>query len=245
MKKPVVDYTKLRFSNINSPEYKHLWLLLGWVWYLTMYVLTERLIAPEKCHLVHSTVDDLIPFNEYFVLFYTSWYFLIVASLLYFLLYDPKSFVNLQKFIIATQVIAVIIYLIWPSVQDLRPAEFARENFCTWILGIIYGVDTPTGVCPSLHVGYSLAILSAWLKKRDAKLWWKALLVPWTAMICISVCFVKQHSFTDVWTAVLMCILIEIVLFGSYHRERIFGRGRKPLADRTAMEELKGKEGTA
>jgi hypothetical protein len=33
-------------------------------------------------------------------------------------------------------------------------------------------------------------------------------------MICISVCFVKQHSFTDVWAAVVMYIFLELLLFG-------------------------------
>ena len=116
MKKPVVDYTKLRPSNILSPEYRHLLWLLVWVWYLAMYFLTENLIPPEKCHVVHSFMDDVIPFNEYFLIFYGSWYFLIVGTLLYFLLYDPKSLVQIQKFLILTQVIGVAVYLIWPSV---------------------------------------------------------------------------------------------------------------------------------
>ena len=183
MKNPVVDYTKLRPSNLTSPEYRHLLWLLGWVWYLAMYILTDRLIPVERCHVVHSIVDDLIPFNEYFIIFYGSWYFLIVGTLLNFLLYDPKSLVQIQKFFIMTQVIGVAVYLIWPSVQYLRPAEFPRQNVFSAILGIIYGVDTPTGVCPSLHCGFSLAILSTWHKKEDAKRWWKLLLVAWVLLI--------------------------------------------------------------
>ena len=31
MKRPVVDYRKLRFSNITSPQYRHVLLLLGWL----------------------------------------------------------------------------------------------------------------------------------------------------------------------------------------------------------------------
>ena len=219
MKKPAVDYTKLRFSNINSPEFKHLWLILGWVWYLTMYILTEKFVPIEKCHEVHSVVDDIIPFNEYFILAYTSWYFMLVGSLLYFLLYDVKSFVNAQKFIIATQVIGIATYIIWPSVQYLRPTTFEHENFCTFLLGLIYGVDTPTGVCPSLHVGYSLALLSVWLKKKDIKPVWKVIMTLWVILICLSVMFVKQHSFIDVWAAVVMCALIELVLFGKDYKK--------------------------
>ena len=62
MKQPVVDYRKLRLSNITSPEYRHLLLLLGWVVYFAFYFLTENLIPAEKCHVMHCFLDDLIPF---------------------------------------------------------------------------------------------------------------------------------------------------------------------------------------
>lgn len=226
MKKPVVDYKKLRFSNITSPEYRHLLLLLGWVAYFFMYFVTER-IPVSKCHVVHSKVDDLIPFNEYFVLFYVSWYFFMVWSLLMFVLYDIKSFVRAQKLIVGLQITAVIIYIAWPSVQNLRPDHFEHSNFCTWVLGILYAADTPTGVCPSLHVGYTLAVLSAWLLKKDLKLWEKFLITAWAVMICISVCFVKQHSFTDVWVALVLYLFLELLLFG-----RDIKLGKRRIGDR-------------
>ena len=230
IKKPEVNYLEFRFSKLNTPEYKHLWLLLGWVWYLTMYVLTENLIPPERCHEVHSIVDDVIPFNANFILAYCSWYFLIVGSILYFMLYDVKSFVRMQKFIIATQVIGIATCIFWPSIQYLRPAEPTGNAFCVFLVKLIYGADTPTGVCPSLHVGYSLAILSAWLKREESRSWWKAVLTAWVLLISISVCFVKQHSFTDVWAAGIMCALIEMVMFRRYWKERLLGLKAKLTA---------------
>ncbi len=214
MKKPVVDYRKLRLSNITSKEYRHLLLLTGWLIYLIMYVVTERLIPESRCHVVHSVVDDMIPFNEYFAIFYVSWYAFMVYLLLDFMLYDIKSFVRAEKLIIGMQIIAVITYILWPSVQNLRPDHFEHENFCTFMMGILYKIDTPTGVCPSLHVGYTLAVLSGLLASKEAKLWKKILFTAWGLMICISVMFVKQHSFTDVWVALLMYLFLELVLFG-------------------------------
>lgn len=214
MKKPVVDYRHFRLSKINQPEYRHIWLIAGWIWYLLMYVLTEHLIPESRCHVVHCHMDDIIPFNEYFVIFYVSWYVLIVGSLLYFFLYDIKSFKSLQIFIIITQVIAMTTYIVWPSVQYLRPDHFARDNFCTRLLGLIYSVDTPTGVCPSLHVGYSIGIASTWLKKKDATKLLKAGIVVLVILICMSVNFVKQHSFVDVVAALPMCLIAEILVFG-------------------------------
>lgn len=210
MKRPVVDYRKVRLSNITEPEYRHLLLLSGWLWYLCMYFVTENLIPLEKCHVIHSPVDDLIPFNEWFVFAYVSWYVFLVGTLLYFLFYDVKSFVRASRIILGMQIIAVLIYLFWPSIQLLRPDHFEHRNICTWILGLIYYFDTPTGVCPSLHVGYTLAIMSAWLTRRETMTWVKVLFAVWSALICASVCFVKQHSFTDVWTAVVMYLMLEL-----------------------------------
>ena len=220
MRKPVVDYTKLRLNNITSPEYRHLLWLLGWVWYFSMYFITER-VPVEKCHVIHSVVDDIIPFNEYFLLVYCSWYLLLAGTLLYFVLYDPKSLVRIQKFLILTQICAVVIYIVWPSIQLLRPEVFPRENILTTLMAMVYKFDTPTGVCPSMHCAFSFAILSAWFKKDDAKTWWKIVLVIWVLLICASVCFVKQHSFTDVWTALILAVFVEAVLFGKYWIRRL------------------------
>lgn len=214
MKKKIYDYSGFRLWNIRQPEYKHLLLLLGWVIYLAMYVITENLIPESQCHVVHCVVDDWIPFVEYFVIPYCIWYILIVGTIGYFMFFDVKSFIGVQKFIIVTQMVGMIIYVIWPSVQYLRPLEFERNNFCTWLLGLIYSVDTPTGVCPSLHVAYSVGIASAWLKKKDTKVWFKVLIVLIVISICMAVNFVKQHSFVDVVAAVPVCILAEIIAFG-------------------------------
>ena len=213
MKKPVVDYRKLRLSNITSKEYRHLLLLTGWLIYFCFYFITERLIPVSKCHVVHSVVDDIIPFNEYFAIFYVSWYAFMIWSLLVFMLYDIENFVRAEKLVVGMQIVATITYIVWPSVQNLRPDHFEHSNFCTWMLGILYDFDTPTGVCPSLHVGYTLAVLSAWIAAKNVKLWKKLLISLWAFMICISVCFVKQHSFTDVWAAVVMYLFLELVLF--------------------------------
>lgn len=220
MKKPVVDYRKLRLSNITSPEYRHLLLLLSWVWYLIMYFVTENLISEDKCHVIHSRMDDIIPFNEYFAIFYVSWYAFLVLSLLYFLLYDIKSFCHAQKLIMWMQIVSVAIYIFWPSVQYLRPDHFERSNFFTFIMGLIYAADTPTGVCPSLHVGYTLAILSAWIHRKGTAVWKKAIIAVWSFMICISVCFVKQHSFTDVWAALFMYIVLYFFRGGTVNCQK-------------------------
>ena len=213
MRKPTTDYRQLRLSNINSPQFSHLKLLLGWVGYFILYMLTENLIPAESCHPIHCWLDDVIPFNEFFFIPYTFWYFLIVASLLYFALYNVENFRNLQTYIIITQVVAMAVYIIYPSRQDLRPTEFARDNFFTHLAAFIYSFDTSTGVCPSLHVAYSLGIASTWLREESVRWPIKAFVVFAVVMICISVAFVKQHSVVDIFAAIPLCLLAEYLVF--------------------------------
>lgn len=220
MKRPEVDYRRLRPNNINTPEFSHLKLLLGWVGYFALYFLTENLIPPEKCTPMHMWLDDLIPFNEWFILPYTFWYVLVVFSLGYFLLYHVDSFKRLQTYIIITQICAMAVYIAFPSRQDLRPETFPRDNFLTQVIGWLYAFDTSTGVCPSLHVAYSFGIASVWTKEKQAHPAWKAFVVVATALICVSTMFVKQHSAVDFFAALPVCLLAEAIVY----RDRYFHR---------------------
>ncbi len=171
-------------------------------------------------------MDDVIPFCEWFVIPYVGWYGLVVFSLGYFLLYDIDSFKRLSKYILFTQLTAMTIYILLPTRQDLRPAEFPRDNFLTQIVGLLYSIDTNTGVCPSLHVGYSLGIASVWLKKRDIKPIWKASVVTAVILICLSTLFIKQHSALDLFAALPMCMAAELFVY----RERYFYKTKRKQA---------------
>ena len=147
MKKPVVDYRQFRLSKINEPQFAHLKLLLGWVVYFLFYFLTENFIPVESCHVIHSALDDLIPFNEFFFIPYCFWYLLIVISLVYFALYDVENFKNLQIFIIITQVVAMTVYILYPSVQDLRPRSLPGTiSLPGWQTSSIPSIPPPVSV---------------------------------------------------------------------------------------------------
>jgi hypothetical protein len=227
MKKQPYDYSGFSLERLNEPRFSHLKLLGGWIVYFALYFITENLIPPERCHPVHCALDDLIPFNEFFVIFYVGWYFLVFGALAYTLFYDVPAFRKLQTFIMITQAVAMLCYILWPSRQDLRPEVFPRQNILTDIIRFIYSFDTNTGVCPSLHAAYSLGILSVGLKDKSLSKGWKAALTFLVIMICLAVCFVKQHSAVDVFTALPVSLLAEILVYGrDYWLPKL--RGEKP-----------------
>jgi len=225
MRKPIVDYRQFRLSRINEPRFSHLKLLLAWPVYFVSYYLTERFIAAESCHIIHSRLDDIIPFNEFFVIPYVLWYFLVAGSLLYFALYDIDSFKNLMHYIIITQIVATGIFIAFPSRHELRPEVFPRDNILTDCVALLYTIDTSTNVCPSLHVAYSLGIASTWLKSLVPGKYSKLVVVSFCILVCISTVFIKQHSVLDAVAALPMCLLAEILVLGIYPKRRnAYGR---------------------
>ena len=225
MRKPAVDYRMLRLSKLRDPQYAHLQLLWGWIGYLILFFLTEKLIPVEKCYSVHSIVDNWIPFCEVFWIPYVFWYALIVISLGYFLLYNVDSFKRLQTYIMITQVIAIAVYILFPTRQDLRPVQFPRDNLLTRCVALLYRMDTNTGVCPSLHVAISLGILSVWTKENGVSRWWQIFVVVTVLLICLSTMFLKQHSAVDFLAALPVCLIAEVIVY----RDRFRRHGKDLL----------------
>lgn len=213
MKRPFADYSGFRLCKINQPEYSHLKLLLGWPVFFLLFILTEQFIPAAQCRLIHCALDDAIPFCELFVIPYVLWYGLIAFSLVYFLFYDVDSFKKLQKYIFFLQLSAILIYIIVPSRQDLRPEFFPRENLLTDIVAFIYSIDTNTGVCPSLHCAISIAIASVWAKSKNVPKAVKVSIALFCLIICLSTFFIKQHSFIDFLAAIPLCLIGEYLLF--------------------------------
>ncbi len=226
MRKSVVNYREFKLSKINEPQFSHLKLLAGWIVYFIMYFITEQFIAAEDCFVVHSKLDDIIPFCEIFVIPYVFWYFLIAWSLVYFAMYNPNNFRNLMKFIIICQFVAMATYIIFPNRQDLRPEIMPRDNIFTRIVGLLYYFDTDTNVCPSMHVAYSIGIASTWLKEKGAHWGTKVFVTITCVLVCLSTMFIKQHSAVDAFAAVVLCIAAEIIVFGKFWADKI---KRKPI----------------
>lgn len=220
MRKPTVDYRGFSLKKLNDPRFSHLKLLGGWLGYFAMYFITEYLNPNNSGTAVSCSLDYKIPFLEIFVIPYVGWYVLIAVSLLYFALYNVENFKRLQIFIIVTQITAMIIYIVFPNFQPLRPDVYPRDNFLTDIVALLQTADTNSNVCPSLHVAYSIGIASIWLKEKDAAWWVKTLVVIFCILVCLSTAFIKQHSVIDGLVAIPVCILAEGISCFGYWKER-------------------------
>ena len=213
--KPVVDYRQFRFHKLNTPEFSHLKYLLFWPVFGILFWTFELLRPVEDCHVMYHPLDDWIPFCELFVIPYMFWFVYLVGMYLYALFYDIDTFRRLMKFTAITYTATLVIYLVYPTCQELRPVVFERDNLLTDFMSGFYRFDSNTNVCPSIHVIGSAAVCLAGLHApKLQKLRWK-LFFPITAvLICMATVFLKQHSILDVLGAIPVCAAAYILCWG-------------------------------
>lgn len=214
-RKPAVNYRSFRFSKLNNPEFRHLRLLVFWPIFGLLFYYAERLSGVSSYFPVYSTLDDLIPLCEYFLIPYLFWFLYLIGMHIYTLFYDIPAFRKLMLFIIISYSVTLLIYLVFPNCQELRPAAFERDNVFTRILAHYYLFDTNTNVCPSLHVIGSVAVWCAsWHIKPLQTPAWKIAFSLSAVLISISTVFLKQHSIVDIFAAIPVCLLAYRFSFG-------------------------------
>lgn len=163
---------------------------------------------------MHTAFDEMIPFNEYFIVPYLFWFVFLTGMVAYTALFNVAAFQRMMYFIMITYTVTIIIYIIYPTYQDLRPVTFERTNIFTQTVRNFYRHDTKTNVCPSLHVlGSVAAMLAGWDTERFSKTGWKIVFFIITVLISISTLTLKQHSIVDVILAIFLSIIAYIIVY--------------------------------
>lgn len=213
-KQKAPNYRNFSFSKLNTDEFRHLKLLLYWPLFGLMFLFVERIYKVPEYYSVYCLLDDFIPFCEFFLIPYMFWFVYLVGALLYTLMSDIQGFRKMMWFVIITYSVSIIIYLIFPTCQQLRPGSFTRDNVFTRFLVHFYKFDTNTNVCPSIHVIGSVSAMLALLGTDIFSTRPRKAAVIFTAfLICASTVFLKQHSVVDIIAAVPVCFIGYILCY--------------------------------
>ena len=170
------------------------------VFYLVTFALIENW---NRLHytVIHTAVDDMIPFCEVFIIPYLMWFVYAFGFAFYMFLQDEKSYHEVAAFLVIGMTVFLAVSVFFPNILLLRPETMPRNNIFTYMVERLYAVDTPTNVTPSIHVYNSLAVMIA-VWRTDAKLvrskMSKILMTVLGFLIILSTMFLKQHSVGDV-----------------------------------------------
>ena len=182
--------------------------------YLSAFNFLETQISMPKVLLVHCRLDDLIPFCKYAIIPYFAWFAWIPFTLFYLLWRAPREdFWRLCLPLFGGMTFALMCYVIVPTGLDLRPYWVPGNDIFARAVRFLYSTDTPTNVCPSIHVFNSVTLMLAYYRCRifeEPKRRWMR---PAAAVLCISiVCstiLLKQHSCIDVALGALLAFALD------------------------------------
>ena len=176
---------------------------MPWFLYLEKHV-------TKNYHVIHSAIDDEIPFIEYFIVPYLLWFVFIAAVMLYFFFTDVEGFYRLAKLMFAGMTIFLIVSTLVPNGLNIRPYAFERDNIFVDMVKLLYRADTPTNVMPSIHVYNSLAACIAISQSRALQKHRAVCTGAYAlaALIIMATMFLKQHSVIDVASAAVMAHML-------------------------------------
>lgn len=204
---------KERFSTLFQ-NYKHLLLLLYFPIYLAWFAWVEANVTTHF-HVVHTFIDDYIPFCEYFIIPYLLWFGYIAWGFAYSAFHDKQMFYKLCGFLFTGMTIFLIVSTVYPNGHFLRPVYFSHHNICTMLCEWLYSTDTATNLFPSIHVYNSVGIHIAVTQSASFRNNKKVRFISGLLMISIilATMFLKQHSAFDVVTALILCWVMYYVCY--------------------------------
>lgn len=200
-------------KQLKEIDWRYLWVASPIVLYSIAYTIMVRIF--DHYNIVQIPFDTLIPFDEWFVLFYISWFIYIVLILWFFFTKDKNTFIKTTVFMICGAVLTILIGLFYPNTNTLRPTAFAHHNMATWIVNIVYSIDPPRMILPSIHVYYVIGLsIGTWKSHHQVfPQWARVGIVLWGIFIIFSTMLIKQHSIVDALLSFAIGLIVYQFVF--------------------------------
>lgn len=208
-------------------KYSHGFIIILYgIFYMAAFCHLENKIQ-HNYHVVHTFIDDCIPFCEYFIIPYLLWFPFLAATLVYFIFFNKnkQEYYRYIKNLCMGMTIFLAVSYLYPNGHQLRPDFFARDNLCVELVKKLYSTDTATNILPSIHVFNSLAAYMA-ISRCPAlgrRIWVKRGAFLLVGAIILSTMFLKQHSVIDVALGAAMAG-IGYLLFYQYPARQVSTR---------------------
>lgn len=135
-------------------------------------------------------------------------------TLFYLLWKAPRAdFWRLCLPLFAGMTFALACYIVLPTGLYLRPYRVYGNDIFAQAVRLLYATDTPTSVCPSIHVFNSVTLMLAYYRSRIFDAPRRRWMRPAAAVLCVSIVLatvlLKQHSCIDVMMGILLALVLD------------------------------------
>ncbi|MCQ2443643.1 MAG: phosphatase PAP2 family protein [Oscillospiraceae bacterium] len=184
------------------------------VYLFSFFLLEQRHV---RYSLLDSALDDAIPFCEYFIIPYVLWFGYIGLTVAWFTLFcnSDGDYFRLSRSLALGGTVFLVISAVFPNGQSLRPWLGSCDNLFQEAVRLLYRVDTPTNVFPSIHVFNSVVCCEAIVRQKQlrAHRWLMVSSVVLTVLIVAATLFLKQHTLLDVAGGLLLATVTSRMFY--------------------------------
>lgn len=221
------------YSVKGSVYFMRSWFSRHPVWFMAFYMvfylsvfhwLEVNITVPDIW--VHCRLDDFIPFCKYAIVPYAAWFVWIPFTLFYLLWKAPRAdFWRLCLPLFAGMTFALLCYIVLPTGLALRPYRVYGSDFFARAVRMLYATDTPTSVCPSIHVFNSVTLLLAYYRSSIFEAPRRRWMRPAASILCgsivLSTVLLKQHSCVDVLLGILLALALDTAMTALEHSSSV------------------------
>lgn len=198
-----------RFERI-LPRYAYVPLFIAVVFNMLTYYGT-RLVNTSMHHYdISLPLDDLIPFVPQaivvYVLAFVTWLigFVVIAR------ESRKVCYRILSAELVAKMISFLIFIILPT--SMQQPEITGDDIFSRLTQLIYDLDSPDNLFPSLHCLESYIVFRGALYCKKPSKWYTPFCLVFALMVFASTVLIKQHLLLDIPGAV---IIAEIGMFVS------------------------------
>lgn len=174
-------------------------------------------VDPSRAGSLATSVDSAIPFVPSTIFVYLG---VFPAALLpLFTVRSRRLFRRILAAYAITIAVSLAIFVIWPVTSTgLRadPAALDATRFTGWCVRLVYDLDPPYNLFPSLHLSIAALAAGSLFKARRA---YGILAGIGVAAIGVSICTVKQHFVADGLAGIALAAVVHAVVLRPFRAE--------------------------
>lgn len=196
----------MKYGEKLLPKYAVISLIFCFAWNCFVYWTTQFLCAGRRHFDLTTDFDRWVPVQSWWVLIYVASFLFWAICYIFTARLNEKEF--WFRFVTAdllSRTVCGVIFVILPT-TNVRP-ELAMESAWDFILSIIYRLDLPYNLFPSIHCIISLLCYLGIRKSNKISSKTKIGVLVFTLLIFASTQFTKQHYIVDVISGVALALI--------------------------------------
>jgi len=197
------------------------------------YFIVGILTSEPRARSLHTSFDDLIPFLPQ-----TSYLYACAYTIIFYPAFIIRCQCLFRCFILAIGIMTTACFACWVAFPvastsfriDLN--QISRSTFYGWGIWLVYTLDPPVNLFPSLHVAGAVMVGLVAKQVRAAYCW---VIMPMIVGICVSTFTIKQHYLIDGLAGILISlvvwwIVVRPIRTASYPAKRLATSWKGPVA---------------